>query len=127
MGGDDISHNGCLFFSSLYREINSTFFRDVGNSFIKAKYAILVVFTGIVENDSCPVHVTCDNVYLDQQIHDISRHLLYQDVNHSQYLSLGSGQSGGVNVLLRLGVRLSCVVPMNLEKTIFIQSYFCAK
>lgn len=59
-------------------------------------------------------HLTCVDFYLDQQIHNVSGHLLYQDVNHSQDLSLGSGQSGGVNVLLRLRVSLSCVVPMNL-------------
>lgn len=53
--------------------------------------------------------------YLDQQIHHISGHLLYQDVNHSQYLSLGSGQRGGVNVLLRLRVGLGCIEPMHLE------------
>lgn len=52
--------------------------------------------------------------YLHQQIDDISGHLLYQDVNHSQYLSLGSGQRGGVNVLLRLRVSLSRIVTMNL-------------
>lgn len=52
--------------------------------------------------------------YLHQQIDDISRHLLYQDVNHSQYLSLGSSQRGGVNVLLGLRVSLGCVVTMNL-------------
>lgn len=56
------------------------------------------------------------NFYLHQQIDDISGHLLYQDVNHSQYLRLGSGQRGGVDVLLRLRVSLSRVVTMNLGK-----------
>lgn len=77
------------------------------------------MFTGIVEPATFIIsNITsdkCDNFYLDQQIHHVSWHLLYQDVNHSQYLSLSSGQSGGVNVLLGLRVRLSCVVPMNLE------------
>lgn len=42
----------------------------------------------------------CNVLYLNEQIHNVSGHLLYQDVDHSQDLSLGSGQSGGVNVLL---------------------------
>lgn len=53
-------------------------------------------------------------LYLHQQVHYVSRHLLYQDVDHPQDLGLGSGQRGGVNVLLRLGVGLRCVVSMNL-------------
>lgn len=39
-------------------------------------------------------------LHLHQQVHHISRHLLYQDVDDSQYLGLCSGQGGGVDVLL---------------------------
>lgn len=52
--------------------------------------------------------------YLDQQIHNVSRHLLNQDVDHPEDLCLGSSKGGSVNVLLRLGVGLGRVEAMNL-------------
>lgn len=53
-------------------------------------------------------------LHLNQQVDHISGHLLDQDVDHPQYLRLGSGQSGGVNVLLGLRVGLGCVITMDL-------------
>lgn len=55
-------------------------------------------------------------LYLDQQIHNVSRHLLDQDVDHPEDLCFGSGQCGGVNILLGLGIRLSRIETMNLGK-----------
>lgn len=91
---------------------NRTLLRDVGNHFLNLKYATGFVSLGL----PIPIkHALFVHVYLDQQIHHVSGHLLDQDLDDSQYLSLGSGQSGGVNVLLRLRVGLSCVEAVNLE------------
>lgn len=52
--------------------------------------------------------------HLHQQVHDVSRHLLDEDLDDPEDLSLGTGQRGGVDVLLGLRVGRQRRVPVHL-------------
>lgn len=55
--------------------------------------------------------------YLHQKVHDVRRHLLNKYLDDPQDLSFRPGESGGVNILLRLRVGCEGSVSVHLPKS----------
>lgn len=54
--------------------------------------------------------------YLHKKIHDVGRHLLNKYLDDPQDLSFSPSKSGGVNILLRLGVGCEGGVSVHLKE-----------